>query len=105
MQISNAHEIDLLDRVRGATDVLEILAGDWSVFNRLPKVDRERLHRAIAGVHNPDPVARRTRAKAAERQRRAAGARRDDSVLDDTGIRTLRRRPVFTTPNVFPPVR
>jgi NAD(P)-dependent dehydrogenase (short-subunit alcohol dehydrogenase family) len=105
MQINTADEIDLLERVRAATDVIEILAGDWSIFDRLPRVDRERLHRAIAGVHNPDPAARRTRAKAAERRRRAAGARRDDAVLDETGIRTLRRRPVFTTPNVFPPVR
>jgi NAD(P)-dependent dehydrogenase (short-subunit alcohol dehydrogenase family) len=105
MQISDAHEIDLLDRVRAATDVLEIMAGDWSVFDGLPRADRERLHRAIAGVHNPDPAARRIRVKAAERQRRAADARRDEAVLDETGIRTLRRRPVFTTPNVFPPAR
>ena len=28
---------------------------------------------------------------------------RDDGVLHETGIRTLRRKPVFTTPNVFPP--
>jgi len=105
MRINTAEEIDLVDRVRAATDVLEILAGDWSVFNRLPRGDRERLHRAIAGVHDPDPAARRTRAKAAERKRRAAGAQRDEAVLDDTGIRALRRRPVFTTPNVFPPVR
>jgi NAD(P)-dependent dehydrogenase (short-subunit alcohol dehydrogenase family) len=28
---------------------------------------------------------------------------RDDQVLNETGIRALRRRPVVTTPNVFPP--
>ena len=41
--------------------------------------------------------------KAVERERNAAQVRRDGAVLDETGIRTLRRKPVFTTPNVFPP--
>ena len=103
MQISTADEIDLLERVRAATDVLEMMGGDWSVFDRLPRVDRERLHRAIARTHHPDPVARRARVKAARRQRTAAEARHDDAVLEKSGIRTLRRRPVFTTPNIFPP--
>jgi NAD(P)-dependent dehydrogenase (short-subunit alcohol dehydrogenase family) len=31
--------------------------------------------------------------------------RQDEGVLAETGIRTLRRRPVFRTPNVFPPER
>ena len=39
--------------------------------------------------------------KAAERERIAAQAQRAGAVLDRTGIRTLRRKPVFTTPN-FP---
>jgi hypothetical protein len=29
--------------------------------------------------------------------------KREEEVLHGTGIRTLRRKPVFTTPNVFPP--
>ena len=37
--------------------------------------------------------------KAAERER----TQRVGAVLDETGIRTLRRKPVFTTPNFFPP--
>jgi NAD(P)-dependent dehydrogenase (short-subunit alcohol dehydrogenase family) len=105
MQINTTDGIGLLERVQAATDVLETIAGDWSLFDRLPRTDRERLHRAVARVHNPDPRARRTRAKAVERRRKAAGAKRDEAILDETGIRTLRRRPVFTTPNVFPPER
>ena len=105
MQINTTDGILLLERVRAATEVLETIAGDWSVLDRLPRTDRERLHRAVARVHNPDPRARRRRVRAVERQRKAAGAMRDDAVLDETGIRTLRRRPVFTTPNVFPPER
>jgi NAD(P)-dependent dehydrogenase (short-subunit alcohol dehydrogenase family) len=41
--------------------------------------------------------------KTAERERTAAQAHRAGAVLDQTGIRTLRRKPVFTTPNFFPP--
>jgi NAD(P)-dependent dehydrogenase (short-subunit alcohol dehydrogenase family) len=41
--------------------------------------------------------------KAAARNERAARVQRDQSVLNETGIRTLRRRPVFTTPNYFLP--
>ena len=37
------------------------------------------------------------------RERRAARVKQDQGVLHETGIRTLRRKPVFTTPNVFPP--
>ena len=105
MQIKTADGSGLLERVQAATDVLEIIAGDWSVLDRLPRTDRVRLHRAVARMHNPDPRARRRRVRTVERQRKAAGAMRDDAVLDETGIRTLRRRPVFTTPNVFPPER
>jgi hypothetical protein len=105
MQINTTDGIRLLERVQAATEVLETIAGDWSVLDRLPRTDRERLHRAVARVHNPDPRALRRRARAVQRQRKAAGAMRDDAVLDETGIRTLRRRPVFTTPNVSPPER
>ena len=51
----------------------------------------------------------RRRAAAAVGQGRPApreGARssqRDEAVLAETGIRVLREKPVFTTPNVFPP--
>ena len=41
--------------------------------------------------------------KAAERERSASRTQKIDSVLHETGIRTLRRKPVFTTPNFFPP--
>ena len=52
---------------------------------------------------NPDPVARRQMVKAAERARSAAQIERDNAALHETGIRTLRRKPIFTTPNFFPP--
>jgi NAD(P)-dependent dehydrogenase (short-subunit alcohol dehydrogenase family) len=88
-----------LDQLRNATLVLERLAADWTLFDVLPPHERTRLRRAIASAHEPDRTARRKRI----RSRRADALQRDERVLHDTGIRTLRRRPVFTTPNVFPP--
>jgi NAD(P)-dependent dehydrogenase (short-subunit alcohol dehydrogenase family) len=101
-----APEIDdaeLLERVRSVAELLEAIAADRSLLDLLPEPDRHRLHLAVAQVYNPDPVARRLLVKAAERERSAARERRDSEILNETGIRTLRRKPVFTTPNFFPP--
>jgi NAD(P)-dependent dehydrogenase (short-subunit alcohol dehydrogenase family) len=97
------HDRSLDERIRAATEVLERIAEDWSVLDRLPDDVRERLHRAVARLYHPDRQARRKRVKLTEQERRAARNRRDDGVLHQTGIRTLRRKPVFTTPNVFAP--
>ena len=91
------------ERVRAAAEMLERLADDWSLLDALPEADRERLHRVIARLYHPDRQARRKRVKATEQERRAARNQRDDRALHETGIRSLRRKPVFTTPNVFAP--
>ena len=83
--------------------LLEKVAADWRLLDQLPDEERRRFHDAIARLYNPDPIARRQRMKAEERARKAAGNRREEEVLHKTGIRELRRKPVFTTPNVFPP--
>ncbi|MES1262315.1 MAG: SDR family NAD(P)-dependent oxidoreductase, partial [Acidobacteriota bacterium] len=93
----------LLERVRAAAELLESLDTARELLDELPASDRQRLHLAVAQFYLPDPVARRRRVKAAERQRNAAAAERADSVLHETGIRALRRQPVFTTPNFYPP--
>ncbi len=94
---------DLRDRLRAATETLERIAEDRQALNVLSEPERERFHRALAGAFSPDRVTRRQMAKAAARDRRHARVRTVDTVLTDTGIRVLRRKPVFTTPNVFPP--
>jgi NAD(P)-dependent dehydrogenase (short-subunit alcohol dehydrogenase family) len=66
-------------------------------LRQLPAEVRERFERAVASVKDTDPVARRRMLKAAERARR----NRVDATLDQTGIRALRRKPVYTSPNVF----
>jgi len=93
----------LAERLRAATELLEWITADRERLEEVPSQDRERLHRAVADFYNPDPVARRRKIKEAERERMATRSQRVGAVLQDTGIRALRRKPVFTTPNVFPP--
>lgn len=93
----------LVEQLRSAVDLLEAIASDTRVLEAVPTEERERLYRAVAQVHNPDPVLRRRVLKAAERRRNAEKVQRDRTLLDETGIRALRRKPIFTTPNVFPP--
>jgi NAD(P)-dependent dehydrogenase (short-subunit alcohol dehydrogenase family) len=91
--------IETVNEAGTAIDWLERIAGDWSLLHHLPAADRQRLHRAVAALSIADPRANRKRRKAAK----AEGVRQQEAVLNDTGIRTLRRRPIVTTPNVFPP--
>ena len=69
----------------------------------LTEDERIRFVTAAGDVFCPDPVVRRRRVKAMSRRRRIERASADTRVLNETGIRTLRDKPVFTTPNVFPP--
>ena len=93
----------LLEQVRAAAELLEAIDADRRLLDDLPEGDRKRLHQAVAQFYDPDPVARRRKFKAAERRRSAASTERVESVLNETGIRALRRQPVFTTPNFRPP--
>ncbi len=79
------------------TETLERLAKDQSVLKQMPPEIRQRLHMAVAELYNPDPKARRKALKLAERER----TRRDGEVLKETGIRVLRKKPIFTTPNYY----
>ncbi len=93
----------LADEVRDATALLEGIAADHSLLDRLPPEDRQRFHAAVGHFYHPDPVQRRRKRKAQSRERNAAQVAKEEAVLHTTGIRELRRRPVFTTPNVFAP--
>jgi NAD(P)-dependent dehydrogenase (short-subunit alcohol dehydrogenase family) len=91
-------------RLREAIELLESIAADRSVLAGVPEEERKRLLQAVANVYSPDRVERRRMAKVVDRQRKAARVQRDQRVLHETGIRSLRRKPVFHTPNVFPTV-
>ncbi len=100
---ANATDSVLLERVRTAIEVLELIAANGSLMESLPVPERVRLHQCIGQIYIPDPVARRQHRKAAAKVKVKAQIRSDDAVLHATGIRALRRKPVFTTPNYFPP--
>ncbi len=84
------------------TELLEAIAIDRLLLGPLSADERHRLITAAGDVFNPDPAERRRRAKQAKRMRRAEKVGQDQSMLSETGIRSLRSKPVFTTPNVFP---
>jgi NAD(P)-dependent dehydrogenase (short-subunit alcohol dehydrogenase family) len=93
----------LAERLREATELLESIAADRTVLAGVPDDERARLLLAVALVYHPDRVERRRMAKVTAKQRRAARVKETEQVRLETGIRELRRKPVFHTPNVFPP--
>ncbi|HZJ70844.1 MAG TPA: oxidoreductase, partial [Planctomycetota bacterium] len=96
-------EAALLQRMQAAAALLEELVADRGLLAAAPPDVRRRLLDAAARVFNPDVAARRRLVKATARRRKADRVAREERVFAATGIRTLRRRPVFTTPDVFPP--
>jgi hypothetical protein len=92
----------LIERLRDATELLESLVADRRPLDTVPVDEAKRFLKAVARVHNPDRLGRRMQ-DARRRLQKSERIKQDDGVLHETGIRTLRRKPVFTTPNVFPP--
>ena len=92
-----------LERLREALDVLEVIAADRSAIDTLPDDERQRLLRALDLLRTPSSRTRRRYLKAAAREDRVARARHDLAARANSGIQTLRRKPEFTTPNVFAP--
>ncbi|HYI11766.1 MAG TPA: SDR family oxidoreductase [Thermoanaerobaculia bacterium] len=93
----------LRERIRAAAELLEAIDADRGLLAHLTPEERERFLRATRVVSDPDARARRRLVKATRRERKAAVVRRDENVLTSTGIRELRRKPVFTTPNYYLP--
>ncbi len=94
---------DLLERLRAATEALEAVIADRSILSDLSLDERTRLLNAAGDVYEPDVRERRRQIKAQRRQEKSERALRHQSTLAETGIRSLRAKPVFVTPNVFPP--
>jgi NAD(P)-dependent dehydrogenase (short-subunit alcohol dehydrogenase family) len=90
-------------RLRSVIATLEAIASDRSLLGALSEDERARLRAAAGDVFNPDVVQRRQWSKDLRRRAKAAKQERDEALLSATGIRVLRERPVFTTPNVTAP--
>ena len=86
-----------------ATELLERLVADRGLLATLGREEYLRFLAAVEHAYHPDPVARRRLVKATVRIRKAEKTRLDEAKLHQTGIRELRRKPVFTTPNYFLP--
>jgi NAD(P)-dependent dehydrogenase (short-subunit alcohol dehydrogenase family) len=94
-------ETDAAERLRELISLLEDVADDRRALAQLSEEDRVRLVQAAGRVYNPDPASRRQLVKAIIRKRTADRVKRDEAKLHETGIRELRRKPVFTSPNYF----
>jgi NAD(P)-dependent dehydrogenase (short-subunit alcohol dehydrogenase family) len=90
-------------RLAEAIALLEGLAHDRAPLAAVSDELRTRLLQAVASVYSPDRAERRRLSRQAMQARRAQRVRQDDELKHQTGIRTLRRKPVFHSPNVFPP--
>jgi NAD(P)-dependent dehydrogenase (short-subunit alcohol dehydrogenase family) len=94
---------DSQERLRAAIETLERIAADPTAISLLSEDEHRRLRRAALKVSHPNVRERRAMTKALLRKRRRERADRDEAAMASTGIRALRRQPVFTTPNVFAP--
>jgi NAD(P)-dependent dehydrogenase (short-subunit alcohol dehydrogenase family) len=92
------------ERLKAAADLLEQLVADRTLLADIPEADRNRLLNAAGRISRPDALARRQLLKVVKRKKRVEKVQREEGLLASTGIRKLRREPVFiTSPNVFPP--
>jgi NAD(P)-dependent dehydrogenase (short-subunit alcohol dehydrogenase family) len=96
--------LPLKERLKTATELLEAIASNRAMLAGISEDERNRLLQAAGQVSRPDAIDRRRLRKAQIRQREAAKLQRDQRVLNETGIRVLRKKPVFTTPNIYPPL-
>jgi NAD(P)-dependent dehydrogenase (short-subunit alcohol dehydrogenase family) len=91
------------ERLREAIAMLEAVARDRTLLQELTVEERTRLLTAAGAVFDPDVVARRRAAKELRRRKKNAKLAEDETTLAETGIRVLRSKPVFTTPNYTAP--
>jgi NAD(P)-dependent dehydrogenase (short-subunit alcohol dehydrogenase family) len=89
---------DLEARVRAAVELLEELGTELPRLADLDEALRIRLVTAAGQLSRPDRYLRKQLGKVLARQRTKARKDADRALLDQTGIRALRREPVFRTP-------
>jgi NAD(P)-dependent dehydrogenase (short-subunit alcohol dehydrogenase family) len=85
-------------QLRVAIELLEHLGGDLARLADIEDDLRRRLVVAAGQISRPDRYTRAALGKALVRARKQARRGAATAVLDQTGIRALRREPVFRTP-------
>ncbi|GMV43168.1 MAG: oxidoreductase [Myxococcales bacterium] len=93
----------LAEQLRAATALIEAVAGNRDLMRGLTPEERARLLNAAGDLFCPSVEQRRREAKLRQRVRRQERAQADLDLRAETGIRVLRARPVFVTPDVYPP--
>jgi len=96
-------EIDWVTEAERCTELLELLAADHTRLSFLDQDLRRRLVTAAGRISRPDRLAKRRLASALWRRDRDERRRADVAVLEQTGMRTLRRAAVYPTPLPGPP--
>ncbi|GAB4206983.1 MAG: SDR family oxidoreductase [Sandaracinaceae bacterium] len=94
----DARDAALRERLLDALKVLREAAADRALLAVLDEEERKELMIAAGHVSRPDRNEIRELLKALRKRERDAAKRADRAVLDGTGIRALRRAPVFPTP-------
>ncbi len=90
--------------LQSAIEALEAIVRDRGLLGGLSVEERTRLLSAAGELYNPNLEARRQGVKAVRRREKADRRARDEVVLAETGLRVLRDKPVFTTPNAELPL-
>ncbi len=98
------HSAEAIAQLKTAAAILEQASANRALLGALSQEERTRLLKAAGDIYCPDLTQRRKLVKATVKQRKAEKKQKDDTKLNETGIRKLRREKVFTTPNVFPPL-
>lgn len=100
---AEANHSPTAEQLRAAIELLEKAGANRALLAGLSDADHTRLMKAAGDLYCPDLTQRRKLVKAKVKQRKAEKKSLADAKLHQTGIRELRRKPVFTTPNYFPP--
>jgi NAD(P)-dependent dehydrogenase (short-subunit alcohol dehydrogenase family) len=91
------------EQLRQALALLELLVVDGRPLAALTETERARFQKALELLRSPSSRTRRRLAKATARNEKAARQQEIEARRAETGIQKLRRKPVFTTPNVYAP--
>ena len=90
-------------QVAATIELLEQLVADRTLLAAIPKDIRVKLLSLAGDLYEPDLALRRKLIKDQRRSDKNEKTARHQENLAQAAIRALRAKPVFVTPNVFPP--
>src|SRR3954469_20809044 len=91
------------EELQQSLELLGAFAEPPRLLGELGADERARFKQAASRIAHPDRTLRRRQRKEELREHKANRVRKIGGSLHETGIPSLRRKPVFTTPNYFLP--